>query len=228
MRRIAYIPARAGSKGIPKKNIYPLLGKPLLGWIVEAAQKTGLFDRIMVSTESEEFADVARQCGAWVPFLRDPAVAKDTSSSIDTVCSDKARLEAIGEKFDTFCLLEATSPLCRPEDIAAAVEMFERVKAGVISLVKCPVRVMGIRRVDAEGRATPLVPTNLVRRRQDEPVFYQINGAIYIHHWDELTPELMFGREPYAYIMDRISSVDIDCMEDFERAEKYLKQRLGL
>ena len=91
MRRLAYIPARSGSKGIPKKNIRPLCGKPLLGWMVDAAKKTGLFDQVMVSTDSEEFAEIARQCGAWVPFLRDPSVAKDTTSTIDTVCSDKAR-----------------------------------------------------------------------------------------------------------------------------------------
>ena len=228
MRRLAYIPARAGSKGIPKKNIYPLLGKPLLAWIVKAAQETGLFDRIMVSTDSEEFAEIARACGAWVPFLRDPAVATDGSSSTDAVCSDRARLEAMGETFDMMCLLETTSPLCRPEDIAGAVAMFERVKASVISLGKCKSRIMGVRIVDKDGRARQLVPTDLVRRRQDEPVFYEINGAIYIHPWSELTPDLKFGQEPYAYLMDPISSIDIDDMDDLELAEKYLKKRLGL
>lgn len=228
MRRLAYIPARAGSKGIPKKNIYPLLGKPLLAWILEAAQKTGLFDRIMVSTDSEEFAEIARSYGAWVPFLRDPAVATDSSSSTDAVCSDRARLEAMGEAFDMMCLLETTSPLCRPEDIAGAVAMFERVNASVISLGKCKSRIMGVRIVDKDGRARQLVPTDLVRRRQDEPVFYEINGAIYIHPWSELTPDLKFGQEPYAYLMDPISSIDIDDMDDLELAEKYLKKRLGL
>lgn len=228
MRRIAYIPARSGSKGIPKKNIRPLLGRPLLGWMVEAAQKSGLFDRIMVSTDSEEFAEAARSCGAWVPFLRDPAVAKDTTSSIETVCSDKARLEAMGEKFDTFCLLEATSPLCRSEDIAGAVALFEKVHAGVVSVVRSKARPMIMRTLDADGKATPILQSRQILRRQDEPVYYQLNAAIYINHWDELTPELKFGYNPYAYIMDEISSIDVDHMEDFELAEKYLKARLGL
>lgn len=228
MRRIAYIPARSGSKGIPKKNIRPLLGRPLLGWMVEAAQKTGLFDRIMVSTDSEEFAEAARSCGAWVPFLRDPAVAKDTTSSIETVCSDKARLEAIGEKFDTFCLLEATSPLCRSEDIAGAVELFEKVHAGVVSVVRSKARPMIMRTVDADGKATPILASRQILRRQDEPIYYQLNAAIYINHWDELTPELKFGYNPYAYIMDEISSIDVDHMEDFELAERFLKERLGI
>ena len=103
LRRIAYIPARSGSKGVPQKNIMPLCGKPLLGWIVQAALGTGLFDRVMVSTDSEEFAHVAESCGAWVPFLRDPQFAKDSTPTIETICSDKERLEGIGEKFDVFC-----------------------------------------------------------------------------------------------------------------------------
>lgn len=228
MRRLAYIPARSGSKGIPKKNIRPLLGKPLLGWMVEAAQKTGLFDRIMVSTDSEEFAEVARKCGAWVPFLRDPAVAKDTTPSIETVCSDKARLEAMGETFDTFCLLEATSPLCRSEDIAGAVALFEKVKAGVVSVVRSKARPMIMRTVDADGKATPILASRQILRRQDEPVYYQLNAAIYINRWDELAPDLKLGYNPYAYVMDEISSIDVDHIEDFELAEKYLRERLGV
>jgi len=227
MRRIAYIPARSGSKGIPKKNIKELCGRPLLGWMVEAAQKTGLFDRVMVSTDSEEFAEKACQCGAWVPFLRDPAVAKDTTSSIETVCSDKARLEAIGETFDTFCLLEATSPLCRPEDIAGAIALHERVKAGVVSVVRSKARPMIMRTLDAEGRATPILQSRQVLRRQDEPIYYQLNAAIYINAWSELTPDLKLGYNPYAYVMDEISSIDVDHLEDFALAEKYLKERLA-
>jgi len=228
MRRLAYIPARSGSKGIPKKNIRPLCGKPLLGWMVEAAQKTGLFDRVMVSTDSEEFAEVARSCGAWVPFLRDSAVAKDTTSTIDTVCSDKARLETIGERFDTFCLLEATSPLCRPEDIAGAIALFEKVNAGVVSVVRSKARPMIMRTLDAEGRATPILQSRQILRRQDEPVYYQLNAAIYINSWDELTPELKFGYNPYAYVMDEISSIDVDHVEDFELAESHLRARLNI
>lgn len=225
MRRIAYIPARSGSKGIPKKNIRPLCGKPLMGWMIEAALKTGLFDRVMVSTDTEEFASVARSCGAWVPFLRDPAVAKDTTSSIETVCSDKARLEAMGEIFDTFCLLQPTSPLCRAEDIAGAITLHERVKAGVVSVKRTAARPMLLRAVDESGRATPLLEEHKVLRRQDEPVFYELNGAIYVNTWDEVTPDLKFGYNPYAFVMDEISSVDVDRLEDFAQAEKYLRER---
>lgn len=227
MRRIAYIPARAGSKGIPKKNIRPLCGKPLLGWMVEAAKKTGLFDRVMVSTDSEEFAEVARRCGAWVPFLRDPAVAKDTTPSIDTVCSDKERLVSLGETFDTFCLLEATSPLCRPEDIAGAVKLHETVRAGVVSVVKSKARPMIMRMIDADGRACPILPSREILRRQDEPICYQLNAAIYVNAWSELSLDLKLAYNPYAYVMDDISSIDIDSLDDFAAAELHLKARLA-
>ena len=226
LRRIAYIPARSGSKGVPQKNIIPLCGKPLLGWIVQAALGTGLFDRVMVSTDSEEFAHVAESCGAWVPFLRDQQFAKDSTPTIETICSDKERLEEIGEKFDIFCLLQATSPLCRIEDIVNAVSLHEKVKAGVVSLVKSPARPMIMRRLDEGGRAIPILETREVLRRQDEPVFYQLNAAIYINSWAELNPNLKLAYNPFGYVMDEISSIDIDSMEDFALAERFLSERL--
>ena len=225
MKILAYIPARSGSKGIPRKNIRPLGGRPLLAWILEAAAKTGLFERIMVSTDSEEFAAVARECGAWVPFLRDPSVAQDSTPTIDTVCSDKARLEAMGETFDVLCLLEATTPLCRPEDIAGAIALYEEKRAGVVSLVRTHARPMIMSRLDEQGRAIPILESRDVLRRQDEPAFYQLNWAIYINAWDEIGPDLKFGYNPFGYVMDEISSVDVDSLDDFALAERLLMER---
>lgn len=225
MRRIAYIPARSGSTGILKKNIRPLCGKPLMGWMIDAALKTKLFDRVMVSTDTEEFADVARQCGAWVPFLRDPAVAKDTTSSIETVCSDKARLEMLGETFDVFCLLQPTSPLCQTKDIEGAIALQERVKAGVVSVFRTNTRPILFRTMDENGRLSPLTGQQHVLRRQDDSAVYELNGAIYINSWAELTPALKFGYNPYGFVMDVESSVDIDDDRDFELAERILRSR---
>lgn len=225
MKRIAYIPARSGSKGIPKKNIRLLCGKPLLGWMVEAALKTGLFDRVMVSTDTEEFAEIARQCGAWVPFLRDQTVAKDTTPTIETIYSDKTRLEAMGETFDTFCLLQPTTPFCRAEDIAGAIALHEKVHAGVVSVMRTKARPMLLRTLDADGRATPLLDVHKVLRRQDEPTFYELNGAIYISAWNEVTPDHKFAFNPYAYVMDDAHSIDIDTEEDFVLAERVMGMR---
>ena len=226
-KRIAYIPARSGSKGVPKKNIRLLCGKPMLGWMVQAAVDTGLFDKVMVSTDSQEFADVAESCGAWVPFLRDPEFAKDSTSTVETICSDKARLEEMGEKFDVFCLLQATSPLCRPEDIAGAIALHEKVNAGVVSLMKSDARPIIMRTLDMDGRASPVLETRDVLRRQDEPVFYELNGAIYINSWSEIDLRLKPAYNPYGYVMDAISSTDVDDEDDFRRAERLMTERLS-
>lgn len=227
MRRIAYIPARSGSKGIPKKNIKELCGRPLLGWVVKAALDSGLFDRVMVSTDSEEFAEVARKCGAWVPFLRDPEVAKDTTSSIETVCSDKRRLEEIGEVFDTFCLIQPTAPLCRAVDIIEAVKMFEsKATDGVVSVVRTSIRPTLLRKVGEDGKCETIISNTQVLRRQDEGSICMVNGALYINRWIDVNLDLKLAYNPYAYIMDEISSIDIDNIEDFAIAEKHLKARL--
>lgn len=225
MRRIAYIPARSGSKGIPKKNIRPLFGKPLMGWMIDAALKTGLFDRVMVSTDTEEFADVARECGAWVPFLRDQEVAKDTTSSIETVCSDKERLEAMGETFDVFCMLQPTAPLCQASDISGAVALFEAKGAGVVSVKTSSVRPTLLRCVSEDGRSSPVLSSSLLLRRQDESRVCEINGAIYINFWSDLNRGLKQAYNPYAYVMDDVSSIDIDTEDDWALAEEKVRLR---
>ena len=129
--------------------------------------------------------------------------------------------------FDTFCLLEATSPLCRPEDIIGAVALFEEKNAGVVSLVRTKARPFIMRTLTPDGRAVPILESRQILRRQDEPAFYQLNAAIYINRWDELNPELKMGYNPYGYVMDEISSIDVDSLDDFARAERYLQERLN-
>ena len=224
MRRLAYIPARSGSKGIPKKNIHPLFGRPLLGWIVEAAKKTGLFDRIMVSTDSDEFAMVARSCGAWVPFLRLPEYAQDETSTIDAICSDKVRIEEIEGSFDVFCLLQPTSPLCRSSDIIGAMKLYEKVHEGVVSVSEVDSRYSLLRLVDSDHRSMPLVNNTAVLRRQDEQKkLFQLNGAIYINSWDEIDKGLRMALNPYAYVMPSEYSIDIDTFDDLAQAEKIMR-----
>ena len=110
MRSIAIIPARSGSKGLPDKNIRPLNGKPLLAYSIEAALASGLFDTVHVSTDSERYADIARQYGADEPFLRSAETSSDTASSEDAIREVLRRYEEIGQHFDAFMLLQPTSP----------------------------------------------------------------------------------------------------------------------
>lgn len=223
MKRLAYIPARGGSKGIPKKNIAQIGDMPLIAFTIVAAIKSGLFERVMVSTDSEEIAAVAKQYGAWVPFMRDPAVAQDGTTTIATVMSDKGRLEAMGEKFDEFVLLQCTSPFRTAEDIKGAVALAEARKAGVVSVSPVAEHPLLMRTADADGKLTKLLNVSSTCRRQDMPPFYRVNGAIYVNAWDEVTDHLSFNDNPYGYVMEQKDSLDIDSMADLVKAREMAK-----
>lgn len=225
MRRLAYIPARGGSKGIPRKNITLLGDKPMIAYTIEAALKSNLFSHVMVSTDSEEIAEVARKYGAWIPFLRDEAFAQDKTTTIETVMSDKVRLEAQGESFDTFVLLQCTSPFRRAVDIAGAVALAEQRNAGVVSVSPVSDHPLLIRTVDGEGRMTKLLSCSSTCRRQDMPTYYRVNGAIYVNMWSELTPTLSFNDNPYGYVMAQQDAQDIDSLADLFRARESIKMR---
>ena len=120
MKNIAIITARSGSKGLPHKNIKLLNGKPLMAWSIEAALKSGMFDTVIVSTDSEEYARIAREYGAEVPFLRSEATSGDNANSWDTVAEVLDNYRKLGREFDTFMLLQPTSPLRSAEDIQRA------------------------------------------------------------------------------------------------------------
>lgn len=227
MRRIAYIPARGGSKGIPKKNIKALCGKPLIAYTIEAALETGLFDVVFVSTDSAEIAGVAKQYGAQVPFLRYAEVAQDTTKTIDTVCSDVARMRNLGWEFDTFVLLQATSPLRRAKDIAGAVARFEGGNGGgVVSLSPVSEHPVLMRSMSATGELTRVLNCSSTVRRQDLPPFYRVNGAIYVNAWGELNPELSLNDNPIGYVIAEEDAVDIDTIADFTHAEELLKTKM--
>ena len=125
MKNLAIIPARSGSKGLPDKNIKNLCGKPLIAHTIAAANDSGCFDEVMVSTDSEKYAGIARQWGASVPFLRSEATSTDQASSWDMVEEVLCNYEKAGRYFDTFCLLQPTSPLRTSEDIRGAYRLFE-------------------------------------------------------------------------------------------------------
>lgn len=124
MRSIAIIPARSGSKSLPDKNIKDLNGKPLIAYSIEAAIASDVFDTVMVSTDSEKYALIARSYGAEVPFLRSNRTSTDTASSWDTVLEVLDKYEVQGKTFDSFCLLQPTSPMRISDDIKAAYEVF--------------------------------------------------------------------------------------------------------
>jgi len=221
MKNLAIITARSGSKGLKDKNIKLLKGKPLMAYTIEAALESGLFACVHVSTDSEEYADIARRYGADVPFLRDEALATDTAGTWDTVRAAVEKYEELGEKFDTVTLLQPTSPLRDASDIQNAFKVFEQKAADSVVSV-CEVdhspricNTLG----DGESMAG-FIDTSIVGRRQDLGTYYRINGAIYIQKTELLmNGGNLYGQGAYAYIMDKMHSVDIDDAFDMMVAE---------
>lgn len=226
MKNIAIIPARSGSKGLKNKNIKLLNGKPLLAYTVEAALQSGLFDCVHVSTDSEQYADIAREFGADVPFLREVELASDTSSTWDALRFVIKKYEELGQKFDTVCLLQPTSPLRDATDIKNAYQIFEKKKAeSVISVCETEHSPLLCNTLKESGSMKGFIDMKKVGRRQELSTYYRLNGAIYIQTVDLLMQGGdLYGDESYAYVMEKEHSVDIDDEMDFMFAEVMIRK----
>ncbi|MDE6435794.1 MAG: acylneuraminate cytidylyltransferase family protein [Lachnospiraceae bacterium] len=223
---LAIIPARSGSKGLVDKNIRNLNGKPLMEYSIKAAIKSGCFDEVMVSTDSEKYADIAISCGAKVPFLRSSENSSDRASSWGVVREVLNGYREQGIQFDMVTLLQPTSPLRTAADIINAYEIFKEKQArSVISVCEMetsPLLCNTLREDNClEGFISPEIRD---KRRQDLPQYYRLNGAIYICrvNYSDMQFEL-YGKDSYAYIMSPQKSVDIDTEFDFFLAEQIIK-----
>ena len=226
MSNLAIIPARSGSKGLKNKNIKNLNGKPLLAYSIEAAKKSKLFDEIMVSTDSEEYAEIARNYGANVPFLRSETNSSDKTGSWDVVLEVLGNYLEKGLKFDSLCLLQPTSPLRTAQDIIDAYKFLKTKEADAITSV-CE--------VSHSPLWTMTLPESLSleefkKHDSDTPrqlldKYYRLNGAIYIRkiNYNNNTVNLIANNE-FAYIMPRERSIDIDTELDFIIAEAIVRK----
>lgn len=214
-RVLAIIPARGGSKRLPRKNVLPLAGKPLIAWTIEAALESGAADKIVVSSDDEEILAVAAQYAVSAQ-KRAAHLAADTASTIDVVLDVIAREEAAGESFDAVILLQPTSPLRQAKDIAAAYEVFRNGGGrSVVSVceVEHPVQWCGT--VTDEGLLTGFDALG-GKRSQDYPVTYRLNGALYVSGINAMKQSASFwSGQVLAYKMPRDRSVDIDCHLDY-------------
>ena len=222
MKSIAIIPARSGSKGLKDKNILTLAGKPLLWHTIQAAKESGCFETVMVSTDSEQYAEIARECGAEVPFLRSRELSMDNSGSWDVVREVIKRYEDLKSLFDYVALLQPTSPLRKPEDIKGAFSIMKEHSAGsVVSVVEVDHPVQWCFRMHDTGYISELAnsPYNNCRR-QDLEIYYRENGAVYIVNAKKImeTNYNFYADNCYGYIMPRERSIDIDSEYDFKFA----------
>lgn len=224
MRSIAIIPARSGSKGLPDKNILKLKDKPLLAYSVEAALESEEFAVVHVSTDSPIYADIARQFGADEPFLRSKETSSDIASSEDAIREVLRRYQERGVTFDTFMLLQPTSPLRTAEDIHAAFALLKEKNAdSVISVCEMDHSPLWCNTLPEDGNMHDFIRIGGEKRRQDLDAYYRINGAIYLVKTDFFQrTDSLYGENTYAYKMPTGRSVDIDCRTDFLIAEALL------
>lgn len=225
MKSLAIIPARSGSKGVKNKNIRLLNGKPLLAYSIEAAISSGLFTEIMVSTDSDEYAEIAKSYGAKVPFLRSDSNSTDSASSWDMVSEVIQNYKMIGSTFDNVCLLQPTSPLREASDIKNAYELFYDKDAnsviGVCEMEHSPIVCMQVNDDCSMGEF--ILDSKPGTNRQSVEKYYRINGAIYIVKISMLESiQDLYMDRCFTYIMDEKKSIDIDTEFDFFVSEKIM------
>jgi CMP-N,N'-diacetyllegionaminic acid synthase len=218
---LAVIPARGGSKGVPRKNIREVAGKPLIAWTIEEAKKSKYVDRLILSSDDSEIIQVAKQWGCDVPFIRPAELAQDDTPGIEPV------LHALREipNYHYIVLLQPTSPLRTAEDIDRCIEICVQNQGNVcVSVVKPDKSPYWMYTVNEANLLTPLLNSErVITRRQDMPEVYALNGAVYVANIPFLMDKKSFiTEETFAYVMPRERSIDIDSELDLKIASMLL------
>ena len=221
---LGIIPARSGSKELKDKNIKKLNNKHLIGYTIEAAKRSGIFEKIIVSTDSKIYAKIAKGYGANIPFIRDTELSGDNASTVDVILDCILKLEMIGEVYDYFILLQPTSPLRNEDDIVQAMELLLSKKAKAVVSV-CEVEHSSNLNIilDETKSMSGFMKDLRIVRRQDFKKEYRLNGAIYIASIEYYKKHKTFYEEDsFAYVMPKERSIDIDSLMDFNIAKLYL------
>lgn len=225
---VALIPARGGSKRLPKKNIKLLDGKPLIAWSIECAKKSQYVDQIIVSTDSQQIKDISENYGANVPFIRPDYLSNDTATTYD-VLQHAIESLALNKPNILLVLLQPTSPLRTTEELDKAIEYFIQKNAlGVVSVSEMEHSPLWANVLPDDDNMLNFLPNNIVgKRSQDLPTYYRINGSIYIYDIVSLlqNKRVFFDERVFAFITVPDTSVDIDTMLDFKIAESILEYK---
>lgn len=232
MKVIAVIPARGGSKGVPRKNIKPLLGKPLISWTIEQAKQSKYIDRVVVSTDDEEITEISRRYGAETPFLRPKELARDDSPTIDVLMHALGWFEERDEFFDMLVLLEPTSPLRDVEDIDKCIDLLlDNKKARAIvnlALLEASHPEFNVL-LDDEGfiRKPDGTTEFSVLRRQDLEKLYFFEGSLYISYVDTLKERKTFYHDlTLGNVVPKYMSFEVDELCDFICIEALMKAKI--
>ncbi len=228
LKVLGIITARGGSKGVPRKNIKPLCGKPMINYIIEATLESKLLTRCVVTTDDDEIAEIARKAGAEVPFKRPADLAQDHTRDMPVLQHAINWIkENDGQEFDAIMMIHPTSPLCLGEDIDACIEkMIEMDADSVMSMVE--VTDFNIKKLKSirDGRIESLFAEEGREPipRTAGPKVYKRNAALYLTKTPLIMSGDMIGERSYAHIMPLERSVDVNTVIDFEIAELQLQK----
>lgn len=223
-KSVAIIPARGGSKRIPHKNIKEFLGKPIIAYTIELALNSKLFEKVVVTTDDDEIALIARKYGAEVPFFRPSELSDDTSGSGDAVQHALAFLQEQGESYEYLCTLYATAPLLQEKYLCQAYQTLKDSNAHMaFSATSMPFPIQRTFKITDSGRCKMFWPENFSKRSQDFEVAYQDAGQFYWENLSNSFTDLPFGKDSIPVIIPRDLVQDIDTLEDWQRAETLYK-----
>lgn len=223
MKNIAIIPARGGSKRIPRKNIKPFMGKPIIAYSIEAALQSGLFEEVMVSTDDEEIAEVAREYGAKVPFMRSAETSNDYAGTADVILEVLKMYEEQGREFDTVCCIYSTAPFVTPGRL---VEAYSKLTDEIDSVFTCVAYSYPVQRClhVVNGKIRMVYPEHADSRSQDLEPIYHDAGQFYIAQTASFIQEKTFwGKNTGGLVLSELEVQDLDTLTDWELAEMKYK-----
>lgn len=226
MKTLVIIPARGGSKGIPRKNIKPLDGKPLIYYTIDCARSICPDEDICVSTNDDEIISVVEQYGLSVPFVRPDELATDTAGTYEVLLHALDYYEKRGRRYDVVVLLQNTSPFRKAEQVKEAMALYNNNVDMVVSVKECMANpYYCVFEEDSNGFLQICKGDGNIFRRQDAPKVYEYNGAIYVINAQTLkTTHLHKMQKRIKYVMDERSSFDLDTMWDWQMAEMIIQQ----
>lgn len=223
-RIVAIIPARGGSKGVPGKNIIDIGGMPLIAYSIECAKQIKRIDDIVVSTDDEKIAAIARRYGARVPVLRPKELAGDHAKTVDAVEHLIAFLEKYGEYYDVVVLLQPTQPFRTIKDIEDSLDLFEAHDGkGVLTVSKVHEHPILMRYMNGENELKRLLPVGSTVRRQDMDLVFRVNGAVYVNAREDYRLHVSLNDNPLGVVSSQGSEIDIDTWADVERARMFVE-----
>lgn len=228
MKNLCIIPARGGSKRIPRKNIKSFMGKPIMAYSIEAAKASGLFDEVMVSTDDEEFAEVARQYGASVPFLRSEKTSNDFAGTEDVMLEVLDEYKKLGKEFDNFCCLYSTAPFVTADRLKEAYKLLNDDVDAAFTVVQYSYPIQRSLKKNSDNYVEMNFPQYADARSQDLEPIYHDAGQFYFVKTQSFRDEFtLWCKRTAPLILSELEVQDLDTLTDWQLAEMKFKLTRG-